>query len=916
MKKHFVLCIAVLLALLCLPVFAFADTAQGGDGAVCTVSYDANGGAGAPDEQIKMPGETLLLSAMVPVRDGYKFMGWGITLDGQAVYQPEGEYTDENSVTLYAVWCLFCSTCDGEGVIEKSKTCTQCGGDKYYDGYVRCTACVSGVVMVSERRKCYKCYDVWQAINPSCTVCGGSGYLYTSYGVTCQKCGGDTLIPSSYIYCNECVGGLMYYTVSCTKCSKTGVLCNSGHTVVKESEIAPTCTGCGWTEGSYCAACELVFYGRELIPPTGHTEITDPAVESTCTETGMSEGRHCSVCGAITKAQSVVQALGHSFGAYTAKDEATYYEDATQIAYCAACGEQDVRSVLGTKLSPTGIELTMLPNVRSYTKNQKINLTGIQIRATYEDGGSATFSAEDVETVDVDMTSVGIKIAKVSYMGSTATFEVYVHDGGDTEIVPQENYPESAHNYGCNLNETKTFTWDGAEKLEITFSTKTYVEYHYDYIYLYDGANNLLGSYTGSNAAGQTVSVPGDTFRIKLKTDGGVVAWGYAFSKIVATMEMVHPEVKDAATVTCCASGWTEGSHCSICGEVLVQQEYSKALGHSFTNYADNNDATCTDDGTKTSKCDRCEETDTQTVADSKLGHSFTDYKSNNDATCLKDGTKTAKCDRCEVMDTQADTDSKLVHSFTCYVYNNDATDEKDGTETACCDNGCGETDTRIAEGTMLVKEAWVQEEDKWFYYDNGSKVVGWLELDGVWYYIQVKSGRVTGWLQYGPVWYYFNQDGDMRTGWLTYGGQNYYFDTTQTNYGRMVVNKWIQDSGNWYYFDGNGHMVTGVYTINGVKHLFSASGVWQGEVQTQKTGWVQDAGKWYYYYNGVMKNGWLLYGKDWYYLKQDGSMQTGWLLYGKIWYYMDANGVMVTGSRTIGGKVYNFDANGVCLNP
>ena len=45
-------------------------------------------------------------------------------------------------------------------------------------------------------------------------------------------------------------------------------------------------------------------------------------------------------------------------------------------------------------------------------------------------------------------------------------------------------------------------------------------------------------------------------------------------------------------------------------------------------------------------------------IADSKLGHSFTNYVSNNDATCCEDGTKTAKCDRCDATDTQVDVDS------------------------------------------------------------------------------------------------------------------------------------------------------------------------------------------------------------------------------------------------------------------
>ena len=89
------------------------------------------------------------------------------------------------------------------------------------------------------------------------------------------------------------------------------------------------------------------------------------------------------------------------------------------------------------------------------------------------------------------------------------------------------------------------------------------------------------------------------------------------------------------------------------------------ALGHSFTYYISNNDASCTADGTKIATCDnRCGVTNTIADEGSKLGHSFTNYVSNNDATCTADGTKTAKCDRCDVTDTVTDTGSALGHKW------------------------------------------------------------------------------------------------------------------------------------------------------------------------------------------------------------------------------------------------------------
>ena len=104
-----------------------------------------------------------------------------------------------------------------------------------------------------------------------------------------------------------------------------------------------------------------------------------------------------------------------------------------------------------------------------------------------------------------------------------------------------------------------------------------------------------------------------------------------------------HTIATDAAVAaTCTESGKTEGSHCSVCGEVLVAQKEIPALGHKFVNY----------------------------------------------------------------------------------IYNNDATTESDGTETATCKHGCGETDTRVAEGTRLTTAVSESVADNLVVYAHDNKIV------------------------------------------------------------------------------------------------------------------------------------------------------------------------------------------------
>ena len=70
-----------------------------------SVIYDANGGTGAPDSQIKEHNKTITLSTIQPSRTGYTFIGWSTNKSSStAEYQPGATYTNNASATLYAVW--------------------------------------------------------------------------------------------------------------------------------------------------------------------------------------------------------------------------------------------------------------------------------------------------------------------------------------------------------------------------------------------------------------------------------------------------------------------------------------------------------------------------------------------------------------------------------------------------------------------------------------------------------------------------------------------------------------------------------------------------------------------------------------------------------------------------------------------
>lgn len=83
-----------------------------------TVTYDANGGTGAPASQTKTYGYILTLSKTIPTRKGYEFLGWSANKNATSpTYLPGGSYGADANITMYAVWKrkgTMCLTQDGQ----------------------------------------------------------------------------------------------------------------------------------------------------------------------------------------------------------------------------------------------------------------------------------------------------------------------------------------------------------------------------------------------------------------------------------------------------------------------------------------------------------------------------------------------------------------------------------------------------------------------------------------------------------------------------------------------------------------------------------------------------------------------------------------------------------------------------------
>lgn len=99
-----------------------------------SITYNANGGTGAPAAQTKTYGVALTLSSTKPTRANYTFKGWGASATAtNVVYDPGEVYKANASFVMYAIWELSyvkprisgvsIRRCTSEGVDDESGLC-------------------------------------------------------------------------------------------------------------------------------------------------------------------------------------------------------------------------------------------------------------------------------------------------------------------------------------------------------------------------------------------------------------------------------------------------------------------------------------------------------------------------------------------------------------------------------------------------------------------------------------------------------------------------------------------------------------------------------------------------------------------------------------------------------------------------
>ena len=229
--------------------------------------------------------------------------------------------------------------------------------------------------------------------------------------------------------------------------------------------------------------------------------------------------------------------------------------------------------------------------------------------------------------------------------------------------------------------------------------------------------------------------------------------------------------------------------------------------------------------------------------------------------------------------------------------------------------------------GTVATPEGWQEESGKRVYWENGQKLTGIQDIDGVdylfgadgamttgwgidpasgsWCYADGSGALMTGWLLKGGSWYLLGSDHLMLTGWQQSGGSTYYL----TDSGAMMT-AWLSLNGDWYWLGTSGRVHTGWAYIDG-------SWYWLDPAQSGKAARdcaEQIGGTWYAFDAGCHMGAsrWVYAGGSWYLAGDSGSLKAGWQYVGGAWYWMDpADARMLTGVHKIGSVTYLLTDSG-----
>lgn len=232
--------------------------------------------------------------------------------------------------------------------------------------------------------------------------------------------------------------------------------------------------------------------------PIGENKIEIYETEATCTEASYLQTK-CLICDEIIHSRFLAFALGHTKGEIVEVVPPTCTSEGYTKYSCSVCGEE------------------FCTDWTYEEHNYSVLLESHEPTCTEQ--GYAVYRCETCEDTIFTYTAFAL--------GHEFNNDICTRCG-----MHKTDCLESSHPYANNTDETWVLNKPGAQSVAVTFSSDTSVESGWDYIYIYDANDVLIGKYTGNELASKQIVVLGDTVKIRLTSDSSGTGFGFALSNV------------------------------------------------------------------------------------------------------------------------------------------------------------------------------------------------------------------------------------------------------------------------------------------------------------------------------------------------------------------------------------------------
>ena len=728
-------------------------TNDGGKTATCavtvksntyTITYDANGGTGAPPAQYKTQDVPLTLSSTVPTRSGYTFLGWAESKTATtAQYQPGGSFTKNANTTLYAVWKSAPTGREEDGILTVESVRARPGAEVS----VGVSFTNNPGVMVMALGLDYDRsvltltgfedggFTGW-SVNTSAIWLGDSDSTFNGtilklkFRVADNAPEGDILVT------------LRYSEGDIANQNETPLLpkCNPGKVTVSNN-LPGDITGDGKVNAmdllrlkKYLAGDSVTLVGSGDITGDGKINAMDllrlkkylagdavvihragepdailmaSGQEASLSVSTASGGPGDTVTLDISIADNPgIMVLNPKLSFNTDALEYVGYEDAGLTGWAVTergmvwigDAETDFNGVI-LKLkfrikesAPSGLaEVTLLcEDGDAANENEEIVSLSVTGGGVIVEGGTDihTHTMTHVPAADPTCTEPG----NIEYWYCADCGKYFTDEAGENEITQAETViPPTGHTPGEAVHENEvpaTCTEPGSYDA-VVYCTVCDAELSRETVSV-PALGHDWGEWTETKAPSCTE--PGEETRT-CKRDGTHKETREIPPTGHTPGEAVH---ENEVPATCTEAGsYDEVVYCTACGAELSRDSKTvPALGHDWSDWTATTEATCTEAGEESRSCKRCGETETRTTP--PLGHDWGAWTVTKEPTETEAGEESRVCARCGETETRVMTEPED-HDWGDWKLTTKPGCTRSGQETRVCAH-CGETETRPVE--------------------------------------------------------------------------------------------------------------------------------------------------------------------------------------------------------------------------